>query len=201
LATVDVIVERGYEAATVEQVAERAGISVAEFHRRFTGKEDCTRRSFEAFADDWVLRVERAYSAYPDWRTGLRAAAYEVADWMNENPKLIRFGVMEILKAESEMIRVRREVAFVYGAELIDRGRAEAADPDVVSEGAAGMAIGSIVNLLTHRLQTGTPISPTEMVPPMMYMATRPYLGEDEARRELTMPRPEPPRTDALSAA
>lgn len=192
MAVVDVVAERGYREATVEEIAARAGIGVAEFHRRFTGKEDCTQRCFEAFADNWVARLERAYRAQPDWRHGLRAAAYETADWMSENPNLIRFGAVEILKAENEMIRVRREVAFTFGAELIDRGREAAPDPDRVPEAAAVMAVGSIVQLLTHKLQAGDPFVPAEMVPPMMYMATRLYVGEVLAKEELTLPRPTP---------
>jgi AcrR family transcriptional regulator len=192
LAIVDVVAERGYEAATVEQVAGRAGVSIAEFERRFADKEECAHVSFEAFVDDFRHRIEAAYAAYPDWRTGLRAAAYEVADWMSENPNLIRFGAVEILKAENEMVRVRREEALGYGAELIDRGRAEAPDPAAIHEAAALMAIGSIVQLLTHRLQTGVAVDPAEMVPPMMYMATRPYVGEEIAREELVAPRPVP---------
>jgi AcrR family transcriptional regulator len=121
MAVVDVIAERGYEVATVEEIAARAGVTMVEFDRRFSGKEDCAQRCFESFSDDWRYRIDRAYSAFPDWPRNLRAAAYEVADWMNENPNLVRFGTVEILKAENEMIRVRREVAFTYGAELIDR--------------------------------------------------------------------------------
>jgi hypothetical protein len=53
------------------------------------------------------------------------------------------------------------------------------------------MAVGSIVQLLTHRLQSGVAVEPAAMVPPMMYLATRPYLGEELARKELTGPRPQ----------
>jgi AcrR family transcriptional regulator len=192
LAVVDVVAERGYEEATVEEIAARAGITTADFHRRFADKEECARVSFEAFVDDFRFRIETAYAAFPDWRTGLRAAAYEVADWMDENPNLIRFGAVEILKARNEMVRVRREEALGYGAELIDRGRAEAPDPERVPDAAALMAIGSIVHLLTRRLQTGVAVGPAEMVPPMMFMATRPYIGEELAKEELGLPRPLP---------
>jgi AcrR family transcriptional regulator len=192
IAVVDVVVERGYESTTTEEIAARAGVTIDEFHQRFSDKEDCALRCFEAFIADWRFRVDRAYSAFPDWPRNLRAAAYEVADWMDENPNLTRFGVVEILKAENEMLRVRREEALTYGAELIDRGRGAAADPSLIPKAAPLIAIGSVVQLLTHRLQTGAAVETTEMVPPLMYMATRPYIGEELAREELTMSRPEP---------
>jgi AcrR family transcriptional regulator len=196
LAIVEVVDEVGYEAATVEQIVERAGVTRTEFLRRFKDKEDCAQRSFEAFADDYRLRIFSAYSAFPDWRTGLRAAAYEVADWMDDHPDVVRFGAVEILKAENEMIRVRREEAISYGAELIDQGRMEATGPARVPDAAALMALGSIVQLLIHKIQTGVAFDPIEMVPQMMYLATRPYVGEEVAGEELALPRPPMPERD-----
>jgi AcrR family transcriptional regulator len=174
----------------VAEVAERAGVGLDEFFRCFKGKEDCAQRSFESLDDDWRFRIYSAYSGQPDWRRALRAAAYEMADWMGEHPETMRFGMVEILKAENEMIRVRREESFRWGAGLIDRGREAASRPAGIPDAAALMAVGSIVQLLTHRLQTGVPVEPAEMVPLMMYMATRPYVGEELAREEFELPRP-----------
>ncbi|MFL5873389.1 MAG: TetR/AcrR family transcriptional regulator [Solirubrobacterales bacterium] len=196
LAIVDVVVERGYRGTTVEEVINRAGVTSEEFHARFADKEDCVLRSFEDFVADWEWRVKDAYASQPDWRSGLRAAAYAVADWMNENPNLVRFGTIEILEAENEMVRVRREQAFSYGATLIVRGREAAPDPEAVPDMAAMMAVGSIVQLLTHRLQSGGDPEPEAMVKPMMYQAVRPYLGEEVAREELDLPRPQRPTGD-----
>lgn len=193
MAVVDIVAERGYRAATVAEIIERAGVTSEEFHTRFADLEDCALRSFEVFVADFEWRVEEAYSSQPDWRSGLRAAAYEVADWMSANPNLVRFGAIELLEAENEMARVRREQALSYGGKLIDRGREAAPDPTAVPEAAAMMAVGSIVQLLTHRLQSGTDPDPLEMVQPMMYQAVRPYLGEEIAREELEMPRPQRP--------
>jgi len=175
----------------VEDVAERAGVSLEEFHSRFAGLEDCAMKAFEAFVADYERRVESAYASQPDWRSGLRAAAYEVADWMEANPNLIRFGAVDLLEARNEMARVRREEALSYGARLIDRGRQAAPDPAAVPDSAATVAIGSIVQLLTHRLQSGGDPEPEKMVQPMMYAVVRQYLGEEIAREELAMPRPE----------
>jgi AcrR family transcriptional regulator len=190
LAIVDVVAEQGYEVTTIDDIVGRAGVTRAEFDRRFKDKEDAVLRSFEAFNADYRWRIESAYHSMPGWRGGLRAAAYEVADWMIENPNLVHFGAVDLLEAKSEMIRVRREEILSYGAKLIDRGRAEAADPAAVPDSAPLVAIGSIVQLLTHRLQSGGNTDPYPEVPQMMYLAVRPYLGEEAAREEITMPRP-----------
>lgn len=190
-AMVDLLAERGYESTTVDAVIERAGVTRDEFARRFADKDDCILKIFEAFGDDYLRRIERAYDEQTDWRSGLRAAAYECAAWMTEHPKAMRFGMVDLLAAESEMIRVRREEVIRRSAHLIERGRAEAADPSAVPDAAAGMAIGAIAQLLTHRVQAGEPVHPVEMVPHMMYLAVRPYIGEEAAQEELSIPPPE----------
>lgn len=82
---------------------------------------------------------------------------------------------------------------------LIDLGRVESSEvePD---ESAAMFAIGSIVQLLTYRLQSGGPVEPHAIVPEMMYAVVRAYKGEEEAREELTLSRPAP-RVSVSSAA
>jgi AcrR family transcriptional regulator len=190
VAIVDVVAERGYAAASIEEAIERARVTRAEFDRRFTGKEDCALQVLEAFIADFKWRISTAYCSYSDWRTSLRAAAHATADWMEEAPNLIRFGVLEVLNMESEMARVRREEAFVFCAGLIDDGRVEAPDPDAVPASAPMVAAGSIIQLLTHRLQKGGEIDPRGTVPEMMYQVVRVYLGEEVAREELTLPRP-----------
>jgi AcrR family transcriptional regulator len=186
LALVDEVAERGYAATTIAGVIERAGIRREEFDRRFADLENAALRTYEAFIADFERRVGGAYNAQVEWRAALRAAAYETADWMTESPNLVRFGTVEVLEIRSEMARVRREEVFIYCAGLIDAGRADAVDPDAVPDSAAIVAIGSIMQLLSHRVQKGIGIDPHAMVPEMMYAATRPYVGEELARQELT---------------
>jgi AcrR family transcriptional regulator len=194
-ALVEVIAERGYEATDVASVIRRAGIDEAEFHRRFSGKEDCVQQVFEAFIEDFLRHVRSAYEAGGDWRSALRGAAYAAAGWMNDHPATARFGGVEVLYAKSEMVRVRREEVFRYCAGLIDAGRAEAPDPAAVPEAAAMMAIGGVAQILTRRMQMGEDLETDRMVPAMMYQAVRPYLGEEAAREELEIaPPPRPSR-------
>lgn len=191
-AIVDLVVERGYAAATVEEAIERAGISRAEFDRRFTGKEDCVLKVYEAFIAHFENAVQDAFDAQPAWPASLRAAAYAASEWMAKHPNQMRFGAVEVLAAESEMIRVRREEVAQFCMGLVDAGRAVAPDPDAVPDSAPVMVIGSILQLLTHRLEKDPEVDPVGVTPELMYQAVRPYLGEEIARRELSEPQPQP---------
>jgi AcrR family transcriptional regulator len=195
---VEVVAEKGYEATTVDDVIARAGVGADEFYRRFSDLEDCALKAYEAFIADFKWRVGTAYARQPEWRTALRAAAYATADWMTEMPKLVPFGTVEVLAMKSEMARVRREEVFIYCAGLIDEGRKAAADPDAIPPGAAMVAIGSIMQLLTHKVQKGAEIDPHGITPEMMYAVVRTYLGEAVAREEFSAPRPDPVDYEAL---
>ena len=190
VALLDVIAERGYEATDVAAVARRAGVSGAEFDARFADKEDCVDQVHAALVADFLWHVRRAYDAEEEWRPALRAAGYAAADWMNAHPGAARFGGLEVLRARSEAVRLRREEVFIYCASLIGRGREAAPDPAAVPETAPMMAIGAIAMILTRRMQRGEDLETDRMVPEMMYQAVRPYLGEEIAREELVMAPP-----------
>jgi AcrR family transcriptional regulator len=190
VAVLDLSAERGYQNVTVADLCERSGIEVAEFRRRFADREECARDCLTAFIADFEARIGAVYDRHLDWRTALRATAYECADWAEEHPNLLRFGAIGLLEARDEMMRVQREEAFRFCASLIDGGRAAAPDPAAVPDSAPVVGIGAIMNLAGHRLQKGEPLEVHAIVPEMMYLVVRPYLGEAVAREELALSRP-----------
>jgi AcrR family transcriptional regulator len=188
-ALVEIVAERGYEATEVDAVIARSGVGRAEFERRFAGKEDCVRQVFEAFIDDFIWRIRSAYAGEARWPDSLRAAAYASGDWMDEHPRTAHFGMVDVLAARSEIIRVRREEIFQYCAGLIDAGREVAPDPAAVPAAAPVMAVGAVVQIVSMRMQKGEDLAMAQLVPELMYGAVRPYLGEEVARAELAIPR------------
>lgn len=96
-AMLDLTVEQGYEAVSVEQVVERAGASRKDFSVFFASKEDCAIAVLEELAGDSLQTVREAYDGQAQWPDSLRAAAHVKARWMVENPKWVRFGMVEML--------------------------------------------------------------------------------------------------------
>jgi hypothetical protein len=119
----------------------------------------------------------------------MRASAYAQARWINENPRKVRFGMVEMLWA-GELAQALRERAFKNYVEMVDDGRKVAEDPDAIPAFTAEAAIGSMTEMITKRMQREHRPDPREFIPELMYLAVLPYLGEDAARRELTMPPP-----------
>jgi AcrR family transcriptional regulator len=181
--------EHGYEALTAEELILRAGITEREFGAAFTGKADLTIKVFAAYTDDFKERAGRVFESIEAWPDNMRAAAYETARWMRRHPDAVWFGMIGALEAP-DMVLLLREETFKWAVGVIDAGRALAPDPDSVPAAAPLMAVGAIAETL-RRQQEGT-IEETIVgaVPKMMSAAVRPYLGEEAARRELSIPPP-----------
>lgn len=136
LAVAEEALEMG-RAMSAAGIARRAGISTSEFYERFSGPDECLMDSFDRLCDDFQHRTGAAFNSHADWRSGLRAAAYEAATWLEENPQLTELGAAGVLRAGNEMARIRREQVFVYCAEMIDLGRQASPDPEAIPESAA----------------------------------------------------------------
>jgi AcrR family transcriptional regulator len=184
----ELVSANGFENTSVEEVTGRAGVKREEFDLLFASKEECAIAVFDDFLVDFVAHARAAYTDQAQWPDSLRAAAYAVADWMQEHPREMRFGTVGMLSA-GEMAQAKREAGFQVFVGLIDGGRELAADPESVPAYSAEGVIGSMAEMMTKRLQGGD-IDPHQYIPEMMYLAVLPYLGEEAAKRELTMPRP-----------
>lgn len=187
LAVVSEVCEHG-ERASVDGVIARAGVSAADFRARYATLEDCALDTFERVIADYKRRIGQAFNSRTGWRDSMRAAAYATADFMEANPEALNFGMTGVLQLKSELARVRREEVFTFCADLIDRGREEPGCQVSEGEPAAMFAIGSIMQLLTYRMQSGEPIEAYATVPEMMFAVVRSYLGEEVAREELQIP-------------
>lgn len=189
MAVVEVVNERGYELADIDTILERAGISREEFDRNFEDKSDLVMKTLEAGLGYFRERVQAAYEAGGEWPDNIREAAYETARWLIEFPEATRFGMISATAA-GEIVRVRREELFRWGASLVDAGRPLAGDPEEVPSRAGLLAVGAVVEELRRQQEGRLEGKIVAAVPRLMYAAVRPYLGEEAARRELEMPLP-----------
>jgi AcrR family transcriptional regulator len=187
-AMLDLVSTQGYEETSIEQIVDAARVNRAEFDRLFATKEECAIAVFDRALVVYDREVHDAFDSEPEWPASLRAAAYAAARWITANAREARFGIVALLWV-GELAQVRREAAFQNFAAMVDVGRERAQDPEQVPEYTAEGVIGSIAEMITKRMQHGE-VSAYEFVPELMYLAVLPYLGEEVAARELTMPRP-----------
>jgi AcrR family transcriptional regulator len=189
-AMLDLTYERGYDAVSVEDIVERAGATRRDFSAIFASKEYCAVAVLDELANDSLQMVQAAYDREAQWPDSLRAAAHAMARWIVENPKGVRFGMVDMLWA-GELAKATRDSFFRHYSRMVDGGRAVAKDPESIPPFTAEGTIGSISEMLARRVQRGQADNPYDFIPELMYLAVLPYLGEEAARRELTMPAPE----------
>jgi AcrR family transcriptional regulator len=189
-ATVDLIADRGFAGVAPADVVERADVTEAEFLLYFARLEDCCVETFDCIAERCERSLYAAYDSPGTWRDRLRAAAYASARFMKANPVETRFALVEFGRA-TEFAKARLEWAIELYTDLIDAGREESAEPDSMSRASARSAIGSTMSLLSRQWQEEGDVSEAErFVPEMMYLAVRPYLGQEAALEELRIPPP-----------
>jgi len=184
-AAIDLVVDRGYAETTIEAIVDRAGVGRADFDRHFDGKDDCCLRIYEAQLADIDQLVVGAYLRHEAWRDRLRAAAYAAAGYVSDNPREVLFGEIQ-LRPGAEMVQARRDAYLQRLVDLVDAGRAELEAPDSLSRGVAEYVLGAVYTLMLKRLREGGGTDAARsLVPELMYIAVRPYVGHEAAEEEL----------------
>ena len=189
-AMIELVPEPGLETLSVETLCRRAAVPPAVFERDFDGIQDCALQVFLADIEEFDRALREAADPADPWRSRLRATAYAAARYVRDHPRAIRFDMIAILEI-GELAQAHRDRYVRRLVDIIDEGRGELADPSAVSRSAAEGVFGSIYRLLSRELVgKGRTGRAEEAVPELMYLAVRPYLGEEAAREELTIPPP-----------
>lgn len=189
-AMLDLVSTQGYRETKIEEVLAAAGVGHREFEALYPSKEALAVAVLEERSKDCFRVVFGAYESEAAWPDSLRAGAYAMADWMADHPREVRYGPVEMLWA-GELAQVQREIAFKRFRGMVEDGRSRLADPGSLPESTADLVIGAAVKMLTERAMAGGEIDFRRMVPHLMAIAVRPFLGEEAATRELTMPPPQ----------
>ena len=184
-AVVDLVLEMGYDDFDVDRACEISGFDRGDFDRLFEGKDDCLIRVYEANMADFDATVFAAYEVQASWRDGLRAAAYAAARHLRAHPRELVFGEFQ-MRVGSDMAQALRDNYLQRIVDMVDEGRGELDNPDSIGRGVAEGVCGSFIGFLMRELQSrGGPRSAEDMIPEMMYIAVRPYLGPKVALEEL----------------
>ncbi len=174
----------GYERASVQEIADRSGISREQFQRRFGSKEECFARAYEEAADRLCEDVLEAGRNAANWRLGFRAALAELLRTVAEQPLLAQALLIEVRAARGEAWDKHQQVEERLIA-AVDSARRE---PDVlpsVSPLTAGFMVGAIGESIGLELGAGRATEIERLLPDLSHLVVLNYFGEDEAWLEL----------------
>jgi AcrR family transcriptional regulator len=154
------IVEKGYAATTIADIARHARVSKRTLYEHFADKEACFLALYRAVADGIMRAIVEAASPALPWREQLDAATRVYLGMLESQPELARTFLLEIQAAGPQAIRVRREVhrrfAEMIGA-LVERGRTGPGGAVVgpLSPAMAAAIVGAINELVLLAIEEG----------------------------------------------
>ncbi len=175
-----VIAARGYEATTVADILDEAGVGRESFYELFDDKRQCMLTAHGLLVDELESRVRAAYTAPGPWEDRFRDGLAVALDWFSSSPDIGRFTLVE-LGAIGPASLDRFQADFNRFVKLIEEGRDEdAAGPDLPQ--AAGLAVsGTLARVYEEVVRERTAELPS-LLPELTFELLVPFVGEDAAR-------------------
>jgi AcrR family transcriptional regulator len=115
------VAERGYAAATIDDVVRGAGVSKKTFYEHFADKEDCFLAAYEAASEELFRRVREAHAAHEDWLERTRAGIVAYLRWLAAEPALARVFLIEVAAAGPRALERRERLRDRYAEVLRER--------------------------------------------------------------------------------
>jgi AcrR family transcriptional regulator len=116
------VAERGYAAATIDDVVGRAGVSKKTFYDHFADKQDCFLAAYEAASEELLRRVAEAQASDLDWRERTRAGIAAYLRWLAGDPALARVYLVEVAAAGPVALERRERLRDRYAELMLERG-------------------------------------------------------------------------------
>jgi AcrR family transcriptional regulator/DNA-binding MarR family transcriptional regulator len=186
---IEVFVQRDARSVSVALVVARAGVSRRTFYELFEDREDCLLAALEESFARIARRVVAAYEQREGWRDRVRAGLAALLVFLEEEPAVGRFVLVESLGAGSVALeRRRRVVSVLVGVVEDSRGEVRSARglPALTGE----CVVGAVLAVLHERLVRDSQDGFVGLLNPLMATIVLPYLGRAAADRELSRPLP-----------
>lgn len=179
-AVVAVTAAKGYEATTVGDVLEQAGVGRESFYELFSDKQDCMLAAHAHLVDELEARVRVVYIGPDPWPQRVRASVAVALDFFAERPPVARFMLVELF-AVGAPARQRFQEGFSRFVALLDEGL----DEGRVNGGPVrptNLAVGAVAARTYEEVVVGRAAELPRLVPELTYELLVPFVGEAEAR-------------------
>jgi AcrR family transcriptional regulator len=178
-AVVEVTAAKGYEATTVGDVLERAGVGRETFYELFSDKRDCMLAAHAHLVDELEGRVRIAYLGPEPWPERVREAVATALGFFAERPPVARFMLVELF-AVGTPARDRFQQGFNRFVALLEEGL----DEGRVNGGPVrptSLAVGAVAARTYEEVVVGRAAELPRLVPELTYELLVPFVGEAAA--------------------
>jgi AcrR family transcriptional regulator len=171
----------GYAQLKVEEIAERAAVSLVAFYEHFADKQDAFLVAYEVGYGKGLSVVERAFAAESDWRLAVRAGIEALFGYLASEPAFAHIALIDALVATPHTAKRSKETVGAFARMLVP-GIEQTGGyvPEAVTiEAIAGGLFELCLNYALARKIRELP----ELVPSATYLALAPFVGGEEAAR------------------
>ena len=184
-AVADVVSFKGYVAMSVEDIVSAAGVSRRTFYDNFKSKEEAFLAAFDAVGGELIRRVGVTYDASPRFADGVISGLRAFLDFAASEPRYADMCMVEVLAAGPAAIG-RRNAVMSALAKLLHRGAQTVPDGIQPPELTAETVVGGVYEVVYSRVLKGGASELPALLPDLAYSMMLPYLGHDEAAREVS---------------
>ncbi len=179
---------KGYEATTVTDVIEYAGVSQESFEAMFEDKEACFLEAYDAVFDVLVAHVTAAFEAAADepWPEQITAGLTALVELLAIEADIARMAMVEATAAGDDA-RERYRAMFTRFTPFLEEGRTYSGQGEELPADTARFAIGGAASMIFDEVRAGRGPELKRLLPDLVFAVLMPYLGpeaaEDEMRR------------------
>jgi AcrR family transcriptional regulator len=178
------VAERGYAAATIDDVVRRAGVSKKTFYDHFQAKEDCFLAAYEAAAEELFAHVLDAHAAQGGWLERTRSGIAAYLRWLAAEPALARVFLIEVGAAGPRAAERRERLRDRYAdlmRELQDQARAETPSLPRLPPEVFHALVAAVDELVVRRIREGRAEELPELEPVLLYLQVALLAGPEAA--------------------
>jgi len=181
-ALVHTVAQKGYASARVSDICQAAGVTRPAFYALFKGKDDAFIATYRHGTDVLLRLMEDAYQGAGDWRAGARAALAMLLDVLASVPAFAAMAIVEIEAVGPAARDERNQLLSNF-----DRFFADApVESDVpLADELVRSIVGGVYTTLYRYVSAGRVAELPQLLPVLTYFVMVPFLGHDEAVREV----------------
>jgi AcrR family transcriptional regulator len=181
-AMVETTAAKGYEATSVADVLEAAGVGRETFYEQFDDKQDCFLAAHRILFGDFFERVSAVYERPGPWPQRVGNAMSELLQKLAADPDATKVLLIEIGKV-GPVSRELFETTFKRVVKLfVDGG--EPSSTAAVVPNVAVIAAGAVFARVHEEVVLGRAAELPRLAPRLSYEMLLPFVGDEEARKE-----------------
>ncbi|HET8862621.1 MAG TPA: TetR/AcrR family transcriptional regulator, partial [Solirubrobacterales bacterium] len=147
---------KGYEATTVTDVIEYAGVSRETFDEMFESKQACFLEAYDAVFDVLVAHVTAAFGAASDrsWPEQIAAGLGALVELLAMEADIARMAMVEATAAGDDA-RERYRAMFTRFTPFLEKGRTYSGQGEELPADTARFAVGGAASMIFDEVRAG----------------------------------------------